>query len=401
MYSVAATETAVNRTLKNVFEDYNTQSQAAGEKGALVFTDDAVKSLTEAAQNKALKDVSPKTVNYINERINILGERGKYSPAEAQEAIMYLNQRLKAWYSNPSPDGYSKAYVDALIANNLRASLDIAVNSVEGGNYQWVKDSYSALKTFQKEVNHRATVVARQAPMNLIDQAANILTGAELVNALTNPSRILNAAATKGLSLWVKKINSPDYQISKMFENLDSFAQGRVLVPIPSGKEMLALSAPKSREFQTQSIEHSPIKLPEKSITTVESAVESREAARRGKTIIEARSGKKVEPPQPEFEQFTPRQQAVLEIVSELSEAEAGVRMPIESGEWIGIKSTFPDWIPAKLRNKILLDEAVEFLSSEKPKHIINPRKKRLLELLEYIDDEINRREEKYTPLPF
>lgn len=80
------------------------------------------------------------------------------------------------------------------------------------------------------------------------------------------------------------------------------------------------------------------------------------------------------------------------QVLAELEVAEAGKRFITEEGDWTGIKSTFPKWIPEHLRSRDLFNKVMGGLSD--PNNIKYPEanKTKQRELYNFILDEIDSR---------
>ena len=80
------------------------------------------------------------------------------------------------------------------------------------------------------------------------------------------------------------------------------------------------------------------------------------------------------------------------QVLAELEVAEAGKRFSTEEGDWTGIKSTFPKWIPEHLRSRDLFNKVMGGLSD--PNNIKYPEanKTKQRELYNFILDEIDSR---------
>jgi hypothetical protein len=151
---------AIEKTKQSVFAQYDAMAKQAGEAGAEVKLAPVAKELKPLLENKALIDNSPDTVNYAAKMMEIYGKRGAYTTEEAQDAISQLNQKLEAFYKNPNPNDIHKAKVDALIANNLRKSLD---NVIEKNHYV-AETTLSDFKKIRKNPVKLKEFIAEKIP---------------------------------------------------------------------------------------------------------------------------------------------------------------------------------------------------------------------------------------------
>lgn len=214
---------AVDQTKKNIFRQYDDMAKQAGENGAIVKLDPAVNELEKVGKSVVLQDNAPEVASYAQTRAVAFKNRGSYTTEEAQDAIAIYNKSLEAYYRNPSYENASKAGIDALIANNLRKSLDKSIETLAGPGYQDLKNSYGALKEIEEDVTHRAIVDARKNIKGLVD-FTDIYTSGELVAGLAtqNPGMILKGGVWKGVQQYIKIMNNPNRVVKSMFGNAES-----------------------------------------------------------------------------------------------------------------------------------------------------------------------------------
>lgn len=219
--SLQQLEEAIGQTKKEVFKRYSAEATKAGEAGAIVDLNKAADELRKMADNVVLQDKDPGLVKSIREKAKTLTKRGSYTPEQAQDAIKLYNESLEAFYRNPSYDTASRAAADAVIANNLRSSLDDAVGNLTGAQYQEMKNIYGALKTIEKDVSRRALVDARKNASGLLD-FTDIATGAGAVNAILTmePASFTAAATGKLIKELIKRRNDPNLIIKNMFDKV-------------------------------------------------------------------------------------------------------------------------------------------------------------------------------------
>ena len=147
---------AISQTKSKIFSEYNEMAVQAGKQERMVNLKPITAELKAVTESKVLNDLAPDVVEYANKRMAGLAKRGTYSTTEAQEGISILNGSLDAFYKNPSYETATKAYVDSLVVNNLRKSLDGVIENAVGKGYQDLKNSYGALKSIEKDVSRRA-----------------------------------------------------------------------------------------------------------------------------------------------------------------------------------------------------------------------------------------------------
>jgi len=210
---------AIDQTKSQIFEKYDTLAKQAGQQNTTVDLFPIAKELDGIVGNKVIQDLAPNTASYAAERAQALAQRRMYSPKEAQNAIATLNNTLEAFYKNPSYETATKAYVDSVIVNNLRKSLDDVIEKSVGSGYQELKHSYGALKAIEKDVNRRAIVDARKNTKGILD-FADVFSGSTAAHGILslNPELIGTAAMAKWISNLYKRFNDPNRIVQKMFE---------------------------------------------------------------------------------------------------------------------------------------------------------------------------------------
>lgn len=243
---------AIEHTKKNIFEEYDALSKETGaaskkrdityplemKKGEkIVFNEsgkgqiatpikidlDATASkLNPVLKNKTFKDFSPETIEYAKMRIESLKGRGKYSAIETQEAIQMLNQTLEQFYRDPSPKMKGRAFVDAVIANNLRKQLDLVIQKTTGKEYQGLKNKYGDLRAIENDVTKRSIVDARKNNKGLID-FTDIFSGHQIIKGMMtkDPASMAGGVAVKGISRYYKMLNDPNKIVKNMFSDVE------------------------------------------------------------------------------------------------------------------------------------------------------------------------------------
>ncbi|MFA6290127.1 MAG: hypothetical protein WC637_00020 [Victivallales bacterium] len=214
---------AIEQTKRSVFKQYDDMARTAGGKGVEVDLSPAVRELESLGGNKVLTDMSPEIAEYALKRAEALSSRGVYTTAEAQDAITHLNKSLESFYKNPSYETANRAGVDALIVNNIRKSLDNAIEGAAGQGYQDLKRTYGALKALEKDVSHRAVVDARKNAKGLLD-FTDVLTSGELLGGLLtmNPTMAATGFFGRMVKGFYKRLNDPNRTVKGMFADAEA-----------------------------------------------------------------------------------------------------------------------------------------------------------------------------------
>jgi len=226
---------AIHNTKKEVWsQGIALVSQAEG-KAARIDLTPVVGELKTIAKHKALNDLDPAVASYAADLAERLEKRGHYTPMETQDAITKLNASLKSFYRNPSYDTASRAYVDEMLAGNLRKDPDSVVEKATGEGSRVFREQYGALKHIERDVNRRSIVAARQNIKGLLD-FTDVFTGYEAVCGILslNPA-VLGAATTgKGIAKLWKWANDPNRIVTKMFGNAEKLMEKRAALTKPA-----------------------------------------------------------------------------------------------------------------------------------------------------------------------
>jgi hypothetical protein len=259
---------AVEQTKRNIFEEYDALAREAGaakesrpltyplkkkpgerivmKDGAPYLEKDMVaidlnktaNKLNPILSNKVQKKLSPETVAYAESRINALKGDGAFTAIEAQEAIQVLNQTLESSYRNPTPEMQGRAFVDSLIANDLRSQLNKSIEKATGKGYADIKKKYGALKTIEQDIMRRAIVDARKNNKGLIDYS-DVVTVGQIVKGMSSvdPATMAAGLTGKGLAARYKYRNDPNKIVKSMFQDVEklSKAQPKSIAPGVAG----------------------------------------------------------------------------------------------------------------------------------------------------------------------
>lgn len=207
---------AIEQTKKKIFTEYSALTQQATGQGMSVELDDIVEKLIDYADDP-VKQLSDKAkTEYALQMADQLMQQKTLDPIQAESLIKELNQSLAKAYADKSAKGVSE--VDLSIANILRDKLDDTVFKATGKEYQPLKNAYGSLKAIEKDVGHRALVVARQNTKGFADMT-DIFTGGDLAAAVitSNPTLLVRGAAGFGIKNLYQWINSPDANVMRMF----------------------------------------------------------------------------------------------------------------------------------------------------------------------------------------
>lgn len=240
---------AVDQTKKTMFTKYNSMAKETGGAGVKIKTDPIVSGLDEVTNNQALQATNPQAVEYAKAAMERYRAMGNLDAEVAQDIITNYNAALKAFYRNPSYDNASKAAIDAMIANNLRKSLDEGITTFTGPGYQALKRQYGSLASIEKDVVKASLRDAKKNVKGLID-LTDIFSGGQLAHGILtmNPGTIASGLTQKGIAAFYKHLNNPNRAISKMFSSVEKIP-ARV-APTANKVEKLALPGKGESSFK-------------------------------------------------------------------------------------------------------------------------------------------------------
>lgn len=217
---------SVEQTKKSVFTKYDTLAKQAGEAGIQVQTKPIAQELDTVINNKALQLTNPNAVKYAKLTQARYAKAGPLDATTAQDVIQNYNKSLEAFYRNPSYDNATQAAIDAMVANNMRKSLDEGITGLTGEQYSALKKQYGALKSIEKDVIKAALRDARSNTKGLID-FTDIFSGGQVVNGILslNPAQVGAGLAQKGIATFYKYLNNPNRAIEKLFSAAEELPQ--------------------------------------------------------------------------------------------------------------------------------------------------------------------------------
>ncbi len=216
--NVAQAAEATDQAMKLIWKKTTEVMKSAGEQGAELDTKAPINYLDKMANDLGNTPEMRAAAEGLKPAIEELD--GQAPDVIARRMAQY-NEDLKNYYK--SGVGGDTATLKAGVMAELRAAMDKSINDVldKPGN-QDLRDQYGEMKTLDKEMQHRATVVGRAAPKGLFAGIADAGAIVELTRAIMHldPASLASSFAIKGLAEYIKKLNSPDSNIAKMFESV-------------------------------------------------------------------------------------------------------------------------------------------------------------------------------------
>lgn len=215
---------AISQTKKKLYSEYDALAKSAGEGGTFVSTEWIINELKHLENNKTLRLANSGIDGIIFNMKKGLEEIGTLTVEEAQTFSQYLNQNLKAFYKNWNANDIGRSTVEALVNNNLKKAIDESIENAlwQGEQYSHLKKQYGQLRNIEEEVAKRALVDQRKNAKNLFD-LTDIYSANQVIDSLANlnPIGLVKWGATSLIKNWYKKLNDPNVQIKKLFENID------------------------------------------------------------------------------------------------------------------------------------------------------------------------------------
>lgn len=247
---------AISQTKSSLWKQIDAAEKATGKAGLTVDTHPISLELQKIAKDRVVNDLSP-GIAKLADNLSMRFYKGTYTVDEAETAIQQLNDKLKAFYKNPTYEATRPAALDALVVNNLRKGLDAAVSKVQGPGFQELKNSYGALKAIESDVAHRAGIVARQNKAGLVD-FSNMYTAAHYARGLIamDPASIGSASAVWATKKYIKWLNNPDRQIASMFKKADNIIS-------PTKTQTFLNALPSSKNLANMTLQTNRLTLPQ------------------------------------------------------------------------------------------------------------------------------------------
>lgn len=215
---------AISQTKKKIYSEYDALAKSAGEGGAFVSTEWIINELKQLENNRTLRLANPGIDGIISNMKKGLEEIDNLTVEEAQTFSQHLNQNLKAFYKNWNANDIGRSTVEALVNNNLKKAIDESIENAlgQGEQYSHLKKQYGQLRNIEEEVAKRALVDQRKNAKNLFD-LTDIYSANQVIDSLANlnPIGLVKWGATSLIKNWYKKLNDPNVQIKKLFENID------------------------------------------------------------------------------------------------------------------------------------------------------------------------------------
>ncbi len=210
---------AIRQSKKGIYAKYNALQSEAGKTGRQVDLSSIADDLVDSVAKSSVGDLAPGTEKYAMDMALKLEKRKFLNLDEAQDWVELLNQRLKSFYANPTPDEGAKRVLDAKIANHIRKQLDNIVDSLKDNKFSALKKQYGALSGIENDVAKAAFRNAKRSAKGLVD-FTDVFTVSEIVSGLAtfSPGRVLRGTVGLGLKSVYNFLNKPNRSIKIMFQ---------------------------------------------------------------------------------------------------------------------------------------------------------------------------------------
>jgi hypothetical protein len=157
-----------------------------------------------------------------------------YTPSQAQDAIQDINRTLQGFYRNPSESSVARSAILAPVADTLRSGLDQAIAaSPVGPGYAALKAQYGALRSAEKDVTAAAQRESNKIPGGVGGIATDVMASERVIHGIIHmdPTAIATATGLKAAKEWMRRANSPNAAISRIFSSRTQPPAG----PVASG----------------------------------------------------------------------------------------------------------------------------------------------------------------------
>lgn len=213
---------SISQTKKQIFNKYDSILKDAGEKGATVPLRPIADEILKAVSHPHIEDLSPTVQNYGLQLADRLQKRGTYTLTEAQDTIEALNNKLKTYFSNPTPEGLHQAVIDRAVVNNLKNSLVATVESNTGVGYDILRRQYGKLNAIEENVTKAALKNSGSNSSGLVKMFDTLSSG-DIVNGVLsmNPAIVAKGGFQVAARKIFSSLNNPNNIVKNMFSNVD------------------------------------------------------------------------------------------------------------------------------------------------------------------------------------
>lgn len=369
---------ALEQTKQTIFAQYDDIATKAGELGAQIDTIRVANSLDEVINSKSLKLSNPEAVSYAQGVRDRLIQTKNLSASDAQDVIRNYNNSLDAFYRNPTPEGLTRSSVDALVANQMRVSLDKNIEGLTGAQYQSLKNEYAALKAVERDVMRAFNRDARRNAKGLID-FTDVLTGGQVVSGILsmNPAALAQGFAGKAIATGIKMVNDPNRKVRQMFQEAGKYRRPEQPFTGSTRRQL----PPARSDVRSEVGSGAPI-----------TATQAGASAPRGQVVESTRPGairRSDSEPTPTMTETALKiddmavQQAIMEMEIQVNERPRGSNLAYNTeGETYRFKM-LPTWIPKDLRDGDLLDRVMRNISEGKKPRSNATNEQQLQEVME------------------
>lgn len=219
--SVEQFSQAIDQTKSKIFNEWNALAEASGDAGARVDVSGVVSALRAKAADPVLQRTAPGVSKEALAMADRFEASGPLSPPEAQRQITAFNNRLKAYYKTPTPEGTSAKDIEETAVRPLRQALDQTIEQTTAPGYQDLKRRYGSLVAIEGDVDRAARRVAnRELGGGIMGRGIDIASITELAYGLAaHDWKTIGAAAlTKGAGEYVKWRREPNRVIKELFQ---------------------------------------------------------------------------------------------------------------------------------------------------------------------------------------
>ena len=221
-----------------VFKDYTDYEKTSGNAGS-VMTPEHFKGVDAAVNNVTVENgFTKKDIAYAKDKLAEYQDMLGQSPETVSKRLKIINNDLQGAYNDPTRTSTHKA-IDMAMATELREALDDIITKGTDPRYKELRRKYGALKSVERDINHRAKVLARKSDYGVF-ALTDILTNGEIGHGLltANPAIFAKGLIGKATKKLIEHHNNPDRYLSDAFKKayrLDKLKKEAMGIPSSTG----------------------------------------------------------------------------------------------------------------------------------------------------------------------
>lgn len=218
--SYGTTLQAWNQARNQVFNEYTSLAQKAGEKSTLDLS--TVRQQIAEALDAPILSIEKNAVRSIlSDFDSIFKDPAKVDMQAAERFVKSLNDNtVQGFFSGTSDAASSK--VNAGTAKLIRDILDETIEDTTGAQYQNLRSQYSALKSLENDLVRKFQQDARSIGGGLPEYTGAFASGDIIGSALSlDPAQFAKGATLGTFSVLKRKLSNPERFLRRSFDLID------------------------------------------------------------------------------------------------------------------------------------------------------------------------------------